>query len=122
MDYTSRFLRIVPTRNCQAKDSVRILLRSILQVFIYVREVVTDGGKHFTGNEFEEFLRENNIEHIVVPPYSPQSNGVVERSNRDIKTILRKYCRKNKEDWDILCDQVAFNHNVQHHSAIYTSP
>ena len=122
IDYTSRFLRVIPSRNAQAKDSVRILQRSMFQVFSYVREVVTDGGKHFTGDEFEDFLQENNIQHIVVPPYSPQSNGVVERSNRDIKTIMRKYCRKNKKDWDILCDQVAFNHNVHYHRAINTSP
>ena len=122
IDYTSRFLRVIPSRSAQAKDSVRILQRSIFDIFGYVREVVTDGGKHFTGDEFEDYLKENNIEHLVVPPYSPQSNGVVERSNRDIKTTLRKYCHKNKTDWDILCNQVAFNHNTQYHQSIDTCP
>ncbi|CAG7729987.1 unnamed protein product, partial [Allacma fusca] len=31
-------------------------------------EIVTDGGTHFTGKEFEDFLKVHHINHIIVPP------------------------------------------------------
>ncbi|CAG7832423.1 unnamed protein product, partial [Allacma fusca] len=85
-------------------------------------EIVTDGGTHFTGKEFEDFLKVHHINHIIVPPYSPQSNGVVERSNRGHKNTIRKYLNDNKTNWDLLCDQVAFTHNTHHHRGLDNSP
>ena len=122
IDYTSRFLWVLPTRTAAASDSVRLLQRNLFDCFGYVREVVSDGGTHFTGQEFRSFLKNKHIKHIVVPPYSPQSNGAIERSNRDTKNTIRKYLDKSKTSWDLLCNQAAFNHNNHHHDGLNSSP
>ena len=38
-------------------------------------------GGEYISNDFSQFCAEHGIIHEVTPPYSPQSNGVVERKN-----------------------------------------
>jgi transposase InsO family protein len=36
----------------------------------------TDGGGEYKSNEFTALLDREGISHEIVPPYTPQSNGV----------------------------------------------
>jgi transposase InsO family protein len=45
------------------------------------------GGEYFS-NEFDLFCAEHGIIHERMLPYSPQSNGVVERKNRTLTDIV----------------------------------
>lgn len=66
---------------------------------VYIR---TDHGKEFQNSEFVEFCEANGITHNFSPPYTPQSNGVVERKNRTLQevanTMLNEY-RRPKYFW-----------------------
>lgn len=52
--------------------------------------VVSDNATSFTSQEFKDFLSNNSIIPINPPPYSPASNGQIERSVRVIKNLLKK--------------------------------
>ena len=39
-----------------------------------------DGGGEFTSNEFKSYLSQHGISHHLSCPYTPQQNGVVEKS------------------------------------------
>ena len=61
---------------------------------VYIR---TDHGNEFENSSFKTFCDENGITHNFSAPYTPQSNGVVERKNRTLQemanTMLNVYCR-----------------------------
>ena len=122
IDYCTRYLIVIPSSSATTESSKTIMEEHVFWRFGYPREVVTDGGQHFKGEGFNGFLKQLNIKHIIVAPYSPESNGVVERSNRDIKNNMSKYCNENATDWDHLCYSAAFCHNTQHHLSIGTTP
>lgn len=52
--------------------------------FRSVKILHTDGGGEFAGNEFQAYLKEQGIEHVTTPAYSPEMNGSVEVWNRVI--------------------------------------
>ena len=66
---------------------------------VYIR---TDHGKEFENSSFTIFCEENGITHNFSAPYTPQSNGVVERKNRTLQemasTMLNEY-RRPKYFW-----------------------
>ena len=49
----------------------------------------TNRGGEFNSNEFTSFYVPHGIKRQLTAPYSPQRNGVVERKNRTIMSIVR---------------------------------
>jgi len=49
----------------------------------------TDGGGEYTFKEFTEYLKSEGILKETTMPYTPQSNGVIERANRTIMESLQ---------------------------------
>ncbi|KAG0442046.1 Retrovirus-related Pol polyprotein from transposon TNT 1-94 [Dictyocoela muelleri] len=50
---------------------------------------LSDFGRQYVSNKFEQFLIDNNIKHVKTTPYNPTSNGISERVNASIANILR---------------------------------
>nr|KYP39567.1 Retrovirus-related Pol polyprotein from transposon TNT 1-94 [Cajanus cajan] len=49
----------------------------------------SDGGGEYNNGEFASFYKKEGIIHEIVPPYTPQHNGVAERRNRTILNMAR---------------------------------
>lgn len=67
-----------------------------------LKTLKTDGGGEFTSGEFMSYCNDEGIIREVVPPYTPQQNGIAERKNRTIMNMVRTMLKgKNlpKELW-----------------------
>ena len=82
---------------------------------------MSDNGTSFVSNIMEELLKIFKIKHKLCSPYTPASNGIVERSHACIGDFIRSYA-KSYNDWDRLCDFAAFSFNTTVHSATGFSP
>ncbi|CAA0816053.1 Unknown protein [Striga hermonthica] len=49
----------------------------------------TDRGGEFTSNEFKQYCEQMRIKRYLTAPYSPQQNGIVERSNQTVVSMAR---------------------------------
>lgn len=75
--------------------------------------VISDNGTEFTGESFTNLLQRYNITQKFVTPYSPQSNGLVERVNRTLMDILTGLGPPG--EWDKhLCEAVIIYNNTFH--------
>jgi transposase InsO family protein/transposase-like protein len=82
--------------------SAKAFLRELTEAFPgTIHTILTDNGKEFTdrftaagertptGNHpFDQQCGENNIEHRLTKPFSPQTNGMVERFNGMIQRVI----------------------------------
>ncbi|KAF7124908.1 hypothetical protein RHSIM_Rhsim12G0120600 [Rhododendron simsii] len=55
----------------------------------HIKTLRSDQRGEYTGDQFEEFLRQQGIRHQCTPAYTPQLNGVAERKNRTILNMAR---------------------------------
>ena len=65
-------------------------LRHIFSYFGLPEHLVTDNGTQFTSDEFQKFLRENDILHTHTAPGHPATNGLAERYVGEFKDKLGK--------------------------------
>lgn len=84
VDVHSKWMEVFPTQLTTAEKSIN-LLRHLFASFGLVKELVSDNGHPFTSNDFEMFLKNNGVRHILSPPYHPASNGAAERAVQTFK-------------------------------------
>ncbi len=69
-----------------AKKAFLIALRNSQAVPL--RCILSDNDSSFLGEEFQELLKSQKVEHKTIPPGSPWYNGEIESGNRDLKKAL----------------------------------
>lgn len=77
----------------------------------YPHILITDNGKEFTNNDFNQFCKDHKIIHRVAQSYKPTTNGLTERMNREIrKKIKAGFIKNNNLEWfshlQTYCDNI----------------
>ena len=62
-----KFLKIVPMTHATSTNIITAL-RHIFSYFGLPEQLVTDNGTQFTSDEFQKYLRQNDIFHTVTAP------------------------------------------------------
>jgi len=63
------------------------------QTGMKIKTFLSDNGGEFVSKKFDNFLHECGIQRQTSAPYTPQQNGVVERTNRTIMECARSMIR-----------------------------
>ena len=87
IDYYSSYPEVAIIRDITSKNIICILM-NIFSRLGFPEEIVSDNGRQFVSQEFEQFLRSKNIKHVRSSPYYPRSNGKIERFHRYLKKNL----------------------------------
>jgi hypothetical protein len=107
VDYATRYPEAVALTNIDTITVAEAL------VDIYSRmgvpeEVLSDNGTQFVSNIMKEVSRLLSIHQIQSSPYHPICNGLVEKMNDTLKTILKKMCSECPKQWDRYLPAVLF--------------
>src|ERR671912_409462 len=106
IDRRSRSVHLA-VKDAETEASAVAFLQEAVAAFPFrVTRVLTDRGSCFTAEGFERLCRELRIEHRKTRPYTPRTNGMVERfngriqrevlgitvaSHRDLETLLQGF-------------------------------
>ena len=99
VDYVLNWVEAILTRTNDAKVVANFLRSHICTRFGTLRALITDRGTHFCNKLINNVLRKYGVRHQTALAYHPQTNGQVEVSNREIKSILEKTVNSLKKDW-----------------------
>ena len=75
----------------------------IIEVFLRFKapsQIHTDQGRQFTSDLFKAICNLLGVEKTRTCPYNPKSDGLVERFNRTLISMLSTFVNENRKDWD----------------------
>lgn len=115
IDAHSKWVEVFLLNKITSKATIEIL-RSVFARFGLPSKLVSDNARTFCSVEFEDFLSNNNIEHLTSPPFHPASNGAAENAVKTVKSALRNALGKksNIDINKILCNFLFDFRNTPH--------
>ena len=97
MDRSTRWPEAVPLADVSASSVARALLHHWISRFGVPDLITSDRGPQFSSAVWSAVCEFLNIKHVMTTAYHPQSNGMLERFHRRLKTALR--ARSSSPAW-----------------------
>lgn len=125
LNYQDHFTKYCLLRALKMKnaESVANQLKLIFSDFGPCKELQTDNGREFANSTIEKIVKDYGGELIHGKARHSQSQGSIERANRDVQNILTILMRRrNSTKWSDLLPEVQLMKNSRFHSGIKSSP
>jgi len=107
IDRRSRWVHLA-VQDDETEASATAFLKEALAAFPFqVTHLLTDRGSCFTADRFEDVCRELGVEHRKTRPYTPKTNGMVERFNGRVQREVLGITVAGHRDLELLL--VGFN-------------
>ena len=88
VDYFSRYPEVIKLNTITSKTVISSL-KSIFSRHGIPSILMSDNGPQFDSSEMKTFVNNYGFNHITSSPHYPQSNGLIERTVKTIKALLR---------------------------------
>ena len=96
---STRFPEAIPIKDIKATTIIPVLERIFMQYGV-PKALQSDQGTNFVSTLFQQVMEQLGIQQYIATAYHPQSQGALERLHQTLKSMLRKYCFDNEQDWD----------------------
>ncbi|KAG0441316.1 hypothetical protein DMUE_1134, partial [Dictyocoela muelleri] len=117
-DIYSRFTKVFLSFDIKANSLIRCF-SNYFKKFTIPKKILTDRGRQYISNDFNNFIKKYDIKHLLTSPYNPTANGISERINSTIKNILGIYKGHQLRQ---ITKKIEININYCFHSILKASP
>jgi hypothetical protein len=121
-DCFTRWTEAIPLPNQEAGTIAKAFVDHYVSRFGVPMVIHSDQGRNFTSKLFSDMCDLLQIHHTKSTPLHPQSNGLVERFNRTLATMLTMYCAENQSSWDKYLPQVMLAYRSSINSSTGQTP
>ena len=99
-DYFTKWADAFTIRNQEASTVAKVLVDRVFSYMGMPLQILTDQGRNFESELFNDLLRRLGIDHVRTTAYKPSTNGQIERFHLTLNAILGKVVSENQRDWD----------------------
>ena len=121
VDYATRYPEAIALKGISTEEVAEALTKSFSRVGI-PSTVLSDQGSQFVGEVTQEVFRLLSVDHVTSSIYHPQANGLVEKWNATLKSMLRKLCAERPTDWDRYIEPALFAYREVPQDSVGFSP
>ena len=111
IDRASRYVHLAVKDNETSASAVAFLEEALAALPFRVTHVLTDRGSCFTADGFEQACEQHGVMHRKTRPYTPKTNGMVERFNGRVQREVLGITIYSHRDLEIVLSgfNVAYN-------------
>ena len=120
--YSTKWKEAFAIPNHTAATVADKLVQEVFLRFGFPSQIHTDQGSEFESHLFKEMCKRFGIEKSRTCPYNPKSDGLIERFNCTLITMLSMFVDKNQKDWDDHLSYVMSAYRANQHRSTGVSP
>ena len=122
IDVNSRFMMAVPLKNKMA-PTVEQALDSVFKKYGPPSNINADNGSEFINDKVLKLFEKNKIKTYFNRPGDHNVMGIIERGNRTLRDMFRKwFVIKKSKIWIDAFDDIVYNYNYTEHSTTRQRP
>ena len=104
IDHFTKYAEAAPCMTASAEETCDHLINGWIARHDCLITFQSDNGKAFVGDLTKELMKRSQVAQAHSTTYHPQTNGLVERQNRTLVSMLRVYCSRSMDDtWTDTC-------------------
>lgn len=111
-DYLTRWVEAILVEEEIAEVAAQELFNRIICRFGCPQELLSDRGPPFVAKLLKRLAKIMGVDKTFITPLHPQANGLTERVNSTLSTMLAIYVSENPTDWDKFIDPLLFAYNT----------
>ena len=111
-----------PLRKHDAYTVAELLVREVCSRYGVPERIHSDQGPEFESRLYQELCKLWGIEKTRTAPYTPWSNGKLERVNQTIKQMVKHYVQSSYQTWDRFLFFLRMAYNFTEHAVTKCTP
>ena len=122
MEYLSKWVVTVPLKTMDTHSTVQVLLYEVVLKYGMPSRIISDNGSNYISEAMNMVCKRLGIARSLTSVEHPQSDGLVERINRTLKTSLAIVVGNNARSWVQHLPFVTFAYNTATQASTRFSP
>ena len=111
-DYFTKWMEAYPIPNQEATTVAKKLVDELFCRFGVPKQLHSDQGRQFESSLLQEICQILNVRKTRTTPYHPQCDGLIERFNRTLLSMLATTTTNNPFEWEDRLHKVCFAYNT----------
>jgi transposase InsO family protein len=121
-DHFTKFAVAVPTRNQTAKTTADTFFHNFVIPYVLPKKIHSEQGANFMSNLLHDLCSLRGISKSRTTPYYPIGNGITERFNRTLISMLGTLQSDQKANWKVHIGPLVHAYNSTKHETTGFSP
>lgn len=121
-DYHTRWPIAFAMKNQKASTIATLLVEQVFCQHGFPATLLSDRGSNFLSELVGAVLRVFHVKKLNTSSYHPQTNGLTERFNHTLVTMLTHYTGQNQNDWDEFLPYVLLAYRTTPHHTTKQTP